>query len=187
MLPAITNMKTSITSEGKVASPLLSPSDGRTKLNKIQGQGSGNYISTCFLFIIVNNIQSKGRFALPILFPLAGDRNIAKSWDRAMTMSTFYTIRYISMSTISKARVAQHPHCCRNLLGTETEITSPSPRPGAHFLSQSELRAYFANFDNFDNYKVIFLQSQKVRNGILLTTISILSLQKSRCTYCSTI
>ena len=42
--------------------------------------------------------------------------------------------------------------CCRNLLGTETEITSPSPRPGAHFLSQSELRAYFANFDNFVNF-----------------------------------
>ena len=173
MLPAITNMKTFIASEGRVASPLLSPSDGRTKL------GIGQWQLHLYLFlIIVNNIQSKGRFAQPILFPLAGDRNIAKSWDRAMT------IRYISMSTKSKARVAQHPPCCRNLLGTETEITSPSPRPGAHFLSQSELRAYFANFDN---YKVIFLQSQKVRNGILLTTISILSLQKSPWTYCSTI
>ena len=58
------------------------------------------------MFIIVNNIQSKGRFASPILFPLAGDRNIAKSRDRAMTMSTVYTIRYVSMSTKSKARVA---------------------------------------------------------------------------------
>ena len=87
MLPAITNMKTS---KGKVLSPLLSSSDGRTKL------GIGQWQLHLYLFlIIVNNIQSKGRFAQPILFPLAGDRNIAKSWDRAMTMSTFYTIRYI--------------------------------------------------------------------------------------------
>ena len=46
MLPAITNMKTSITSEGKVASPLLSPSDGRTKL------GIGQWQLHLYLFLV---------------------------------------------------------------------------------------------------------------------------------------